>query len=218
MRHLDLRAAVALLGALTVVACSEKKPEPQQAYPTAPAPEAAAPTRAEQAPAAPAAEPAPAAQPPAIQPAPPAAEEKPSAPAMKPAPAPKPAEAKPAPAPAPAPAKPAEVAAPAPAPAPAGAAAPAPAPSAHAKVGAQKCKMCHRIQFESWSASPHATKSIDCESCHGNGGDYWQASVMRDRAKATAAGLVIPELASCKRCHPKADAELFGRVHAHKAK
>lgn len=215
MRHLDLRAAVALLGALTVVACSEKKPEPQPAYPTAPAPEAAAPTRAEPAPAAPAVEPAPAAQPPAVQPAPPAAEEKPEAPAMKPAPAaPKPAEAKPAPAPA-AP-KPAEVAAPAPA--PAGAAEPAPTPSAHAKVGAQKCKMCHRVQFESWSASPHATKSIDCESCHGNGGDYWPAAVMRDRAKATAAGLVIPELTSCKRCHPKADADLFGRVHAHKAR
>jgi hypothetical protein len=60
---------------------------------------------------------------------------------------------------------------------------------------------------------------VDCEKCHGNGGDYWPASVMRDRAKAGAAGLVTPTLASCKKCHgAKADAALFARVHAHKAK
>ena len=91
-----------------------------------------------------------------------------------------------------------------------------PPAAAHAKVGATKCKMCHRVQHESWAASAHAKNDLDCEGCHGNGGDYWTASVMRDRAKATAAGLVIPTLASCKRCHPDADAARFARVHAHK--
>ncbi len=78
--------------------------------------------------------------------------------------------------------------------------------------------MCHRVQHESWSASPHAKNDLDCEGCHGNGGDYWPATVMRDRAKATASGLVIPTLAACKQCHPAADAALLARVHAHKAK
>jgi formate-dependent nitrite reductase cytochrome c552 subunit len=78
--------------------------------------------------------------------------------------------------------------------------------------------MCHRVQHQSWAASPHAAKGIDCETCHGPGADYWPAAVMRDRAKATAAGLVTPDLASCKKCHPKADEALFAQVHAHKAK
>jgi len=42
---------------------------------------------------------------------------------------------------------------------------------------------------------------------------------MRDRAKAVAAGLVLPELSFCKKCHgAKADAARFARVHAHKAR
>jgi hypothetical protein len=78
--------------------------------------------------------------------------------------------------------------------------------------------MCHRVQHQSWAASPHASKGLDCEGCHGNGADYWPAGVMRDRAKAEAAGLVTPTLASCRKCHPTVDAALFAKVHAHKAK
>ncbi len=79
--------------------------------------------------------------------------------------------------------------------------------------------MCHRLQYDSWAASPHKAKGLDCEGCHGNGADYWPAGVMRDQQKAVAAGLVMPQLASCKKCHgAKADAALFAKVHAHKAK
>lgn len=92
----------------------------------------------------------------------------------------------------------------------------APAAPAHARVGPDRCKGCHRIQHQSWLASPHAEKKVDCEACHGNGGDYWPAAVMRDRAKAIAAGLVLPDLASCRRCHEDADAARFAKVHAHK--
>jgi hypothetical protein len=73
--------------------------------------------------------------------------------------------------------------------------------------------MCHRAQFESWSASAHAAKGLDCEGCHGNGADYWRASVMKDRAAAVAAGLVLPDAASCRRCHADADASLLARAH-----
>jgi hypothetical protein len=78
--------------------------------------------------------------------------------------------------------------------------------------------MCHRVQHDSWAASPHAAKGLDCEGCHGNGGDYWNASVMRDRARAVEAGLAVPTPSSCKKCHANADASLLPKAHAHKAR
>lgn len=136
--------------------------------------------------------------------------------APAPAPAPAPA-AEPAPA-APTPAKPQGEAAPRSAKPPAPVAKPVPAPeSAHVKVGDAKCRMCHRLQHDSWSASPHAAKGLDCEGCHGGGADF--VKVMRDRSAALAAGLMIPTKEFCKKCH-KADWQdgMFLRVHAHKAK
>jgi hypothetical protein len=118
-------------------------------------------------------------------------------------------------------------------------------------IGADKCKMCHKIQFDSWTAidkhskalenakaskdpafSPaclncHATntsdasKGVECEACHGAGSDYKALSVMKDRAKAVAAGLVIPTQATCDGCHDgkehhkKVDAKT-AKVHDHK--
>ncbi|MGB8930321.1 MAG: hypothetical protein WCC48_03615, partial [Anaeromyxobacteraceae bacterium] len=98
------------------------------------------------------------------------------------------------------------------------AAAPAPVlASAHVKVGDAKCRMCHKLQHDSWSASPHAAKGLDCEGCHGGGADFMK--VMRDRTAAIAAGLVLPKKDFCRKCH-KADWQdgMFLRVHAHKVK
>jgi hypothetical protein len=158
---------------------------------------------------------------------------------VKPAPAPA---AKPAPAPE---AKPAAAAAAAPAPAPAPVAAPAPAPKAPepaqaapkaadpggevavkatkaglTKVGVAGCKMCHKVQFASWSASDHAkrTPPVDCEGCHGPGSEYKALAVMKDPAKAKAAGLVTPGAAFCATCHKKGWTDaMLKKVHAHKA-
>ena len=82
MRHLDLRAAVATVGVLTVLACSEKKPAPEPTYPSAPAPTAEAPPR----------------EPPPAAPRRPAAAE-PTAGSAGAPPSAAPVEAKPAPAP-----------------------------------------------------------------------------------------------------------------------
>lgn len=97
-------------------------------------------------------------------------------------------------------------------------------------VGAGKCKMCHKLQYDSWTATPHAraTESakaskqwrfepaclachatnrdealagVQCEACHGPGSDYQFNQVMKDRQKAVAAGLVIPTQATCDGCH-----------------
>jgi Doubled CXXCH motif (Paired_CXXCH_1) len=92
-------------------------------------------------------------------------------------------------------------------------------------VGADKCaKVCHKIQFQSWSESAHAkaaTKGAECETCHGPGFGYMTMSIMKDPAKAKVAGLIAkPEKASCAKCHKRGeitDANM-ATVHAHKPK
>jgi hypothetical protein len=166
------------------------------------------------------------------------AESPPPTPAVAPAATP-PVAKVPAPAPVPAPA-----AAPAPAPiaaasppaesaakAPAVAAAPTPAvvdkggPVAVAatkpglsRVGSDSCEMCHDVQFASWSTTAHAARNppLDCEGCHGPGSEYSKMAVMKDPAKARAAGLVIPTGAFCSNCHTKGVTDDFlKKAHAH---
>lgn len=88
------------------------------------------------------------------------------------------------------------------------------------RVGAAKCKACHVVQFESWSEGAHAkrTPPLDCESCHGEGSEYKAMAVMKDPAKARAAGLVMPGREFCATCH-RGDwtNDMLTRVHAHKA-
>ncbi|RKX24019.1 MAG: hypothetical protein DRP45_09120 [Candidatus Zixiibacteriota bacterium] len=42
---------------------------------------------------------------------------------------------------------------------------------------------------------------VQCESCHGPGADYKKKSIMKDRDKAVAAGLIMPDSLSCLQCH-----------------
>lgn len=118
-------------------------------------------------------------------------------------------------------------------------------------IGAAKCKMCHKVQYDSWAQTKHAKATDDakastkwkfeaacltchatnkdealagvqCEACHGAGSDYKSLSVMKDVAKAKAAGLVIPTEETCTSCHDGKDhhkSQKFTKdVHAHKAK
>ena len=94
----------------------------------------------------------------------------------------------------------------------------------HPAVGVTKCKMCHKIEFDSWSKTKHATAKpvVECETCHGNGGDYMKMSVMKDPAAAKAAGLIAkPDKASCTaKCHKVAEFkdEMLTKVHDKKPK
>lgn len=95
----------------------------------------------------------------------------------------------------------------------------------HAAVGADKCaKMCHKVQFESWGKTKHATAEtkVECEACHGNGADYMKLTVMKDPAKAKEAGLIAkPDKASClAKCHKPEQIkdEMLATVHDHKKK
>lgn len=152
---------------------------------------------------------------PAAVPAPIPAE--PSAPAApSPATVPRPAAQATAPAAAPAPARPSgpEIAD------PGGDVAVSPAKTGLTRIGAEKCKLCHKAQYSSWATSAHArrTPPLDCESCHGPGSEYKALTVMKDPAKAKAAGLVQPDAAFCGKCHKgKWDPALLGKAHAHKA-
>jgi Cytochrome c554 and c-prime len=118
-------------------------------------------------------------------------------------------------------------------------------------VGVEKCKMCHRLQYNSWAQTKHAKATEDaknskertfeaacltchatnkdekmagvqCEACHGPGSDYKSISIMKDKEKAIAAGLVIPTQKTCNGCHDGQDHHkkiTFDRniVHAHKS-
>ena len=70
---------------------------------------------------------------------------------------------------------------------------------------ADECLRCHVAGHGAPAASCtdkyKVQDGVSCEACHGPGGDYWKMEVMKDKAKATAAGLVMPTEATCKGCH-----------------
>jgi hypothetical protein len=96
----------------------------------------------------------------------------------------------------------------------------------HAAIGSAKCKMCHKVEFDSWAKTKHATAEpkAECETCHGNGSAFMKlgAAKAKDPEKAKAAGLVAqPDKASCTaKCHKPAEFkdEMLGRVHDKKVK
>jgi len=88
-----------------------------------------------------------------------------------------------------------------------------------ARIGVDKCRVCHKVQHASWAASGHAkrTPPLDCEGCHGPGSEYKALAVMKDPKKARAAGLVDPDAAYCGKCHKGPwDPALLRKAHAHK--
>jgi nitrate/TMAO reductase-like tetraheme cytochrome c subunit len=101
-------------------------------------------------------------------------------------------------------------------------------------ITAAKCKMCHKLQYTSWEGLAHAKAfdqlkddeksnaeclkchatggsaempGVQCEACHGPGSDYKSMKVMKDREASIAAGLIIPNEATCKGCHEGAPHE-----------
>ncbi len=95
---------------------------------------------------------------------------------------------------------------------------------APSKIGADKCKLCHKVEFVSWQKSKHAAAQVECEDCHGLGSNYKTMAIMKDQAKAKAAGLIDPTEKDCKACHAKKNvkvndyAEAVKKVHDKKPK
>lgn len=70
---------------------------------------------------------------------------------------------------------------------------------------APQCLKCHVTAYGAESGllcdGYAQADGVQCESCHGAGSDYLSLSVMKDRAKAIAAGLIIPTKETCVKCH-----------------
>ncbi len=68
-----------------------------------------------------------------------------------------------------------------------------------------KCLVCHVTAFGVADSLKDSTltmaEGISCEACHGPGSDYKKISIMKDRAKAIEAGLIIPDEKTCVKCH-----------------
>jgi hypothetical protein len=103
----------------------------------------------------------------------------------------------------------------------------APALAQNTAIGSDKCaKLCHKVQFESWSKSKHAAgtgdKKADCETCHGNGSAFFKIALKKakDPAAGKAAGLIAkPDKTSCNKCHKPGEITdaMYAKVHAHKS-
>jgi len=70
---------------------------------------------------------------------------------------------------------------------------------------APQCVKCHVTGYGEdaglFTESFVKSDGVQCESCHGAGGDYLSLSVMKDKAKAMAAGLIMPTKEVCVKCH-----------------
>ncbi len=101
----------------------------------------------------------------------------------------------------------------------------------HEFIGAKKCKICHKEEYESWEKTSHAGAwnvlkpeeqknekcvgchstgviatgellvGVECEACHGAGSDYKKKSIMEDVELSIKNGLIIPDSTLCVGCH-----------------
>jgi len=71
----------------------------------------------------------------------------------------------------------------------------------------EACLKCHvsgyNIDKELVKAKFKMEDGVQCETCHGAGNDYKSPSIMKDKEKAVANGLIVPadREAFCKGCH-----------------
>lgn len=69
----------------------------------------------------------------------------------------------------------------------------------------EACVKCHTTGHGADAALFEATfnkgDGVQCEACHGPGSDYKAMNVMKDKAAAIAAGLVMPDEKTCVKCH-----------------
>ena len=67
-----------------------------------------------------------------------------------------------------------------------------------------ECLKCHSTAgsvSKGLLASIKVNEGVSCESCHGPGSMYKSASVMKDKEKSLAKGMVEPTEETCKACH-----------------
>jgi hypothetical protein len=72
----------------------------------------------------------------------------------------------------------------------------------------EKSPACLKCHVTGYNAPPEqlaegysAQDGVQCESCHGAGENYKSKEIMKDKAKAIAAGLMIGDIKLCITCH-----------------
>jgi hypothetical protein len=82
--------------------------------------------------------------------------------------------------------------------------------SAKGQTQDPKCLKCHTTGYGAGGygtagmealSVPEGLCSVGCEACHGPGSEYKSSVVMKDRAAAIKAGLMIPDEKVCVTCH-----------------
>ena len=68
------------------------------------------------------------------------------------------------------------------------------------------CLECHSTGYGEGGYDPEAENAekfagVQCEACHGPGGDYKKMSIMKDREASIANGLIVPTEETCVQCH-----------------
>jgi len=62
----------------------------------------------------------------------------------------------------------------------------------------EECVACHSTGT---TAKGELLTGVQCEVCHGPGSDYKKMSIMKNREKAVANGLLLPDEKTCLQCH-----------------
>ncbi len=68
-----------------------------------------------------------------------------------------------------------------------------------------ECLRCHATAYghtkKPVTKKVKVEEGVNCESCHGPGNDYSNLTIMKDREKAIAAGMIYPAKNTCTQCH-----------------
>ncbi len=82
-----------------------------------------------------------------------------------------------------------------------------------------KCVKCHvtghGLPETRFAKTFKKEDGVQCETCHGPGSDYKPSSVMKDREKSLANGLILPNEEMCKKCHNEESPHFKGFCFAH---
>ena len=74
------------------------------------------------------------------------------------------------------------------------------------KLTADQKKVCQNCHATGTTASGELLTNVQCEACHGPGSGYSKMNIMKDQKLALQNGLILPDSATCVRCHDKSKA------------